>query len=347
MRVPRGIATIRRWVVQPFSGAYSMSKGKPSAQESPPGRAVGHGPCPVYAVYGPDDFLRREALREITVEVLGAEPPPMARADFNGPEADLADVLDEARTLPFLAEVRLVVVHDADALITKHREALERYVGAPSTTGTLVLICKVMNKQWRLTKAIQKAGRLIECKPPPPWERDKWVAGRAGQAYGKKMTAQTAQTLVAMAGDDMASLDAELAKLSIYVGQRDTIDGADVGALVGLTRPETVFRMTDALADGDAATALAVWRQTLATDTQAVYRAVGGIAWAVRQMIAVKRGTPRGASRSTSRAAGRFTLEQLQAMLVQLLAADVAGKTGLGSVEAAIEKFVVRQCARR
>jgi len=324
-----------------------MSKAKPSAQGPPPGQAVDRGPCPVCAVYGPDDFLRREAIRAIAEEVLGTEPPPMARSDYNGPEADLADVLDEVRTLPFLAEVRLVVVRDADVLITKHREALERYVEAPSTTGTLVLVCKVMNKQWRLTKAIQKAGRLIECKPPPPWERDKWVTARARQTYDKKMTAQTARTLVAMAGEDMASLDAELAKLSIYVGQRDTIEVKDVDALVGLTRPETVFRITNALADRDAATALSVWRQTLATDTQAVYRAVGGIAWAVRQMIGVKQGAPRGASRSTSQAAARFTLEQLQAMLVQLLAADVASKTGLGSVEAAIEKLIVRQCARR
>jgi len=271
----------------------------------------------------------------------------MARVDMDGPTAELADVLDEARTLSLLAEVRLVIVRDADAFITKHREALERYAAAPSATGVLVLVCKVMNKQWRLTKAIQKVGRLIECKAPPRRERDRWLVGRAGQAYGKTMQGSAARALVEQAGDDMAGLDAELAKLAVYVGDRETITAADVEALVGLTRPENVFRMTDAVAAGDAATAIGVWRQTLATDNQAEFRAVGGIAWAIRQMIAAKQGAQRGVNPATARAASRFTLEQLHDMLVELLGADVAGKTGLGTVGSAVEKFIVRRCACR
>lgn len=296
----------------------------------------------VYAVYGPDEFLRRQALDEIAEAALGTEPPPMARVDFDGPTAELANVLDEVRTLTFLAEIRLVVVRDADAFITKYRAALERYVEAPSSSGVLVFVCKTMNKQWRLSKAIAKLDGLIECKAPPPWQRDKWLVGRARQHYGKRLDGPAAQALVELAGDDMASLDAELAKLDLYTGERQTIAVADVEALVGLTRPEKIFRMTDALARGDPASAIAIWRQTLATDNQAAFRAIGGIAWAIRQMIQAKQGAPH-VSPTTSRAAARFTLEQLQDMLVQLLASDVASKTGLGTVETAVEKLIVRQ----
>jgi DNA polymerase-3 subunit delta len=271
----------------------------------------------------------------------------MSRIEIDGPDAELADVLDELRTLPFLADVRMVVVRDADPFISRYREHLERYVAEPSETGVLVLVCKVMNKQWRLTKAIQKIGLLMPCKAPPPWDRDKWLVARARQAYGKQLDRTAARALTELAGDDMATLDAELAKLAIYVGDRDGITDADAEALVGLSRPENVFRMTEAIAAHDAATAIRLWRQTLATDKQAAFRAVGGVAWAVRQMIAAKQGVSSGANPMIRRGASRFTLEQLHDMLVQLLAADVASKTGLGPAESGVEKFIVRQCTGR
>ncbi len=324
-----------------------MPKATQSANESRDDAARACQTKPVYAVFGPDDFLRQQALDQIARQVLGPDPSPMARTDIDGAQAELAEVLDEVRTLPFLSDARLVVVRDADALIAKHREALERYAAAPSSTGVLVLVCRTMNRQWRLTKAIQKVGSLIECKAPPPRERDKWLATRARETYGKELQPQAARALVESVGEDMARLDAELAKLDIYIGDRKRITADDVEALVGVTRPEKVFAMTDAMAEGDAATAVRLWHRTLASDSQAPYRAVGGIAWAVRQMIASKQGSPGWISPATRRAASRFSVEQLQDMLVQLLAADVASKTGLGTVQSAVEKFIVRQCAGR
>ncbi len=302
---------------------------------------------PVYGVYGADEFLRTEAIGRITRDVLGDRPEPMAISDYDGTKASLAEVLDDVRTLPFFGGVRLVIVRDADDLITKHREALERYVAAPSETGVLVLICTSLNKQWRLTRAIEKVGKLVECKAPSPRERPTWLITRARQHYGKTLEPPAAATLVELVGDDMAGLDGELAKLSIYVGDRATITENDVGELVGYHRPENVFRMTDALAAKNAPVCLKVWRQTLATDNQAEFRAIGGLAWAVRQMIVAKDGSKPTTNWSMSKSAGRFTLRQLQDILVQLLAADVAGKTGLGTVETAIEKLIVRSCTAR
>jgi len=302
---------------------------------------------PVYAIYGPDEFLRRQAIEGVIHEVLGDEPPPMALIEVEGPKVALAEVLDELRTLPFLSDRRLVVVREADAFISAHREALERYVASPCSTGVLVLISDVMNKQWRVTRAIQQIGRLIECKAPPPWERTQWLMGRASQAYGKRLEPIAAQALVDLVGGEMAGLDAELVKLTLYVGDRELITTQDVEDLVGYTRPENVFRMTDALAQKDAATCLRLWRQTLATDDQAAYKAIGGLAWAVRQMMAAKEPGRTGTHASMTRSAAAFSLRQLQDILMRLLAADVGSKTGLGTVDSAIEKLVVEQCMAR
>src|SRR5690349_13239982 len=85
------------------------------------------GPRPVYAVAGDDLYLRREALNAITLAVLGPEADDLSVARFSGESAELADVLDEVRTLPFLSRARLAIVENADPFVTAHRRDLETY----------------------------------------------------------------------------------------------------------------------------------------------------------------------------------------------------------------------------
>src|SRR5687767_7725549 len=83
---------------------------------------------PVYAVFGDDAFLRREALESICRMVLEGEDDDLAIARFAGDQATLADVLDEVRTLPFLSKRRVALVEAADPFVTAHRKELESYV---------------------------------------------------------------------------------------------------------------------------------------------------------------------------------------------------------------------------
>ena len=66
-------------------------------------------PKPIYVVYGPESFLRDQAIARIRELTVGADPDPLACSEFDG-DAELAEVLDELRTLPMLAPYRLVVV---------------------------------------------------------------------------------------------------------------------------------------------------------------------------------------------------------------------------------------------
>src|ERR1700712_25323 len=88
---------------------------------------------PIYAVSGDDAYLRDETLRAIARIALGGGDDDMAVARFAGDHSNLADVLDEVRTLPFLAKVRIVVVDGADPFITAHRKGLEAYAEKPSS----------------------------------------------------------------------------------------------------------------------------------------------------------------------------------------------------------------------
>jgi len=283
----------------------------------------------------------------------------MAMAEYDGDSARLADVLDEVRTASLLAPIRLVVVRDADDFVSAHREALEKYVQSPSPTGVLVLVCRSWPATTRLYKLVGGLGGNIPCKPPEARDMASWVMNHARTTYGCGLDAATARRLIDLVGPQLGQLDMELSKLAMFVTPRTNIAVADVEELVGASRAEKVFGITDCIARRDAKGALTLWEQVISTNRDAPYRAVGGLAYGFRKLAEAKRLVQQGLSpfeatrklgiwTDPTRLKGqldRFSLPQWQDQLVRLLRIDVGAKTGLGGVETSVERFIVELCA--
>jgi DNA polymerase-3 subunit delta len=311
---------------------------------------------PVYAVIGHDRFLRNEALESI-LQVLMDEPGGPGCVRFDGSQADLADVLDEVRTPSLLGDRRVVIVDDADAFISANRAALERYASKPADSGSLVFLCQSLAKNTRLYKIINGNGKVVSCPTPKGRAVIDWIGRRAHAKYARRLDHAAAQLLRDHLGDALGSLDAELAKLSAYVGEREQITRGDIDALTGHHREERVFAVTDAMASHDAAAALGHWEQVLATDRAAPGRAIAGLAWGIRRLLEARRDWESGVSvrelarRMYSdpgvlqRRLERVTARQLEVQQRDLLAADLAVKTGASTVGLAVEKFIVKHSA--
>jgi DNA polymerase-3 subunit delta len=320
----------------------------------------------VYVIHGSEDFLCTEELHRLIRELLGDEPDSMALAEFDGETAEIAAVLDECRTPSLLAPLRMVIVRDADEFVgrprfegkSSYRELLEKYVSAPSTTGVLILVCRTWSKATRLYKMVDKVGRNIACEPPKGQAVAGWLTKRAKEAYRCTLDGMAARRLSELVGAHLGLLDMELGKLATYIAPRMTITTTDVDALVGSSREEKVFKITDAVGRKDAREALAVWQQVLATDRAAPYRAVGGLAYGFRRLLEAKQLVARGTglgdvctrlrlftdAGTLKRQLDRFDLRQWQGHVRELLHIDIGSKTGLGSVEVAVEKFIVGLC---
>jgi DNA polymerase-3 subunit delta len=247
-------------------------------------------PLPVYAVFGPDDYLRRQAVERIKNEVLGDARDQMALVEFDGERAQAADVLDECRTASLLAPVRLVIVYSAEKFLrgpqtddieeesTKpkededRRELVEKYLQSPCPTGMLLLVAKSWPKGTRLFKLIDKIGRNIPCETPKGQALPGWLTQQAQEAHGVRLEAQAARRLSELVGPQLGLLDMELSKLATYVIPRTAIRQEDVEELVGASREEKVFGLTDAISAGDAGGALALWDQVMAMDRKAEFR---------------------------------------------------------------------------
>jgi DNA polymerase-3 subunit delta len=244
-------------------------------------------PQPVYVLAGDEDFLKRQVVRALRRWLLGEQDDGFGYSAHAGDKAVWSAVHDELQTLPFLGGHRLVVAEAADPFVTKHRPALEKYVGAPASTGVLVLVVNSWPTNTRLAKMIDTNGTIV-CKAPAASRLPEWCARWCQAQHGKELAAPAAQLLVELVGPEMGLLDQELAKLATYVGEASRIDSRDVDRLVGHSRSEDVWTIFDAIGAGQTGEALAVLDR-LFEQGEAPQAVLGAMSYQMRQLARAAR----------------------------------------------------------
>ncbi|MCY2927763.1 MAG: DNA polymerase III subunit delta [Planctomycetota bacterium] len=305
---------------------------------------------PVYVLYGPDEFLRDEHRHRIVASLIGPADPQTCVSVFDA-TAELSAVLDELRTLPFLADRRVVIVREADAFISAHREAVEKYLDAPAKTASLILMTLSWRKDTRVGKLVGKIGQAIACSAGEGMSIPDWLRQAAGRRK-KKIDAPAAALLVQWVGADLALLDSEIEKLSLYVGERAGITADDVSRLVMASPMAADFALTNAITAADRAGALRALSAMLNRRGDE-FKIAGMLQWHLRRAIqtarAVAGGAPLGQAiprmpYEQQKAFGAYVtrrgLTGLQADFRRLLAADLGMKSGL-KPDAALQHLVV------
>ncbi len=324
----------------------------PRAAKANPATSTARGePAPVVALVGADGFLQQEAL----VDLLAALGPDAQRSDVDGPSAEASEVFDEVRSFAMFGGRRVVVVRDADAFITRHREALEDYTTSASPGNVLVLRVASLPKNQRIYKAIDKIGGIVACEPPKAATLPKWIVERGKQKHGLAVSVDAAWLLADLVGVDLGGIDNELGKLALQSDDgRVTPD--QIAGGVAFRREQQMWTMTDALSRGEPDAALRTWRQLLATDPSAEFRAVtwlglwlekagGALALSrqgVRPFEIAKRLRIWPANQvdgllETASALGPDGVRRLTDKLAQL---DYRTKTGLGDARRAVESWI-------
>lgn len=242
---------------------------------------------PIYALVGEESFLVRRCREAIAARAAGDSDPEYALSVYAGDSSDFSTVRGELATLPFLAERRVVVVEQADAFVTNHREKLETYAAAPSSSGVLILEVKSFPETTRLAKALPDAAKLA-CKAPKPSDLPDWCIGWAKSAFSKQMSRDAASVLFERVGPQMSLLAAEIEKLATAVGERAAIGPDDVDRLVPRSREANVFRILDAIGEGKPAEALGLLGE-LFDAGDAPLAVLGAMTYQLRKLAAFER----------------------------------------------------------
>ncbi len=210
---------------------------------------------PAYYLYGDEDFLKDQALREL----LDAALDPSTR-DFNfellrGAEVDAETLGSVLGTPPMMAARRAVLVRDVHALKKAARSQLDRYLDAPAPDTLLVLVDPVGQ-----TPDADLLRRTTACAAEPLAHRhvQAWITQYVEKELGLSITDDAAALLEQSVGGTLQALAGELDKCASYArgaliddAGAAVIDDEAVSAVVGIRRGETVADLLDAVAMRD------------------------------------------------------------------------------------------------
>jgi len=246
---------------------------------------------PVYFLCGSEDFFL-DKLQEAAQGLV-----PDDQKDFNfdllyGQDVTVDRILDIARSYPMMAERRVLIVREFQALSKttvltnddgggSSLDEFIPYFENPNPNTLLVLIDnKKPNGRTKLGKTIKKSKHVgyYEFKEVPDYKLPDWIIEWAHSQYKKDIDPVAAEMLAQYVGNNLLLLSTEIDKLCTFKDTSDTIREEDIKKIIGLYREYSAFELKDAVISRNLDQALFISEQMLQlskTDTGEVIKTVG------------------------------------------------------------------------
>ena len=233
----------------------------------------------LYLLVGEETYLREKALNTLIEAALEPGIRPFNLDVFRGGETPPGEIADRILSFPMMAPRRVVVVKGCDELNENATRLLLPLLESPSETTTVVFVGDKVDGRKKFFATLQKTARTVEFKPL--WDRDvaPWVQERV-RASGKRISQEAMRLFCERAGTDLGVLAGEIDKLTVFIGDRNSIEKEDVAHVVGFSEESNIFDLTDAVWAKDAGQALFVLMRILEAGERG-----GGILWQLTQHV--------------------------------------------------------------
>ena len=337
----------------------------------------------VSLLLGSESYERRRCREALIAAHLTEEERDGAITLHDLSEVELAQVLDDARSLSLFADKRVIVASSAEAALPRTAKGeddgdegggggaglkeLENYVGSP-TPGT-VLLFESSRFDWEGDdKKKNERVRKFFAAVPDAVELKRYSQDDA-RALLEKLARQAklalgpgvAETLAESLGGDAGRIAVELEKLSLFAGT-GAVTLEHVAALIPDARETTIFVLVSALGRRDRTRSLSVL-DTLCRDGEYLPLALSFLSGQFRMALIAKEAnlksagqvqghfTKQGVAMWGSRAeqvaqtATKFTKGQLERGLKLIFAADRDLRSARPDDRIVMERFVVEVTA--
>ena len=328
--------------------------------------------APVYLFFGEEPFLMERALEKLTELLVDPQLKDLAYSVFDAGSADQKTICSEARTVPFLAARRLVVVRKAHLLQLRSKKApIVLYLQEPCPTTSLVLVAAQTGgrkKSKDRQKRSERSNKLVSLATrhgvavsfpvlKKPSEVVRWIQQEVLRV-GKTIAPRAAAELQQLSGTSLSEVNNELQKVVAYVGGRERIELDDVIAAVSDVHHETTYALADALGDQDVTRALDIL-DNLLRDGEHVLRILWGIDWHLDRLYKARIMAEQGEKpedvatqlkifpsyrRRFFAQVRRFTPERLREFHHELVCVDLQLKSTRVDERLLLELLIVRMC---
>ena len=217
---------------------------------------------PLYLLYGQGEFQRDETLSLLVESIVAPSNRDFNLSVFYSDQTAPETVVNAVTSFPLMSAKRVVVLKRCEQMSQKMAQALLPLISDPPETTSFILVGGKMDVAGGKTDTrrevfslLLKRGTVVEFKPLYDRSIPGWIEGRV-KRYKKKISSDAVRLLHQSAGSNLGDLANEIEKLSISVSDRPQIDKKDVEDVVGYSRSESIFDLTDAIGEKDTSKAL-------------------------------------------------------------------------------------------
>jgi DNA polymerase III subunit delta len=323
---------------------------------------------PVYLLYGVESFFMDETLNMIINHAVEESDLEFNVSTYDLDESYIEAALEDATTLPFFGERKVVIVRQPlfltaqKAKIEQNTKALEAYLESPSPFTILVFVApyEKLDERKKITKSLKKHATVIESPSFTADRAKEWIKQRV-ESNGSTVDGEATETLVELVGMNVMILANEVDKLTTFVGTDSVITKEIVQNLVPKSVEQNVFMLVERVIERNIPQALAIVYELLHKQEEPI-KILGLLASQFRLLYQVKEYMRRGYGQNqiashigvhpfrvklAARQINLFSFEELYTIMDELAEADYMMKTGKLDKKLVLEFFIMKRNRKR
>lgn len=304
----------------------------------------------IYLLYGQEAYLRKQYKDKLKEAMIGDDT--MNFSYYEGKDFTVGEVIDQAETMPFFADRRLILIENS-GLFKSGGEQMAEYLKSPAESVNFLFVETEVDKRSKLFKAVQANGCAVEFVTQDETTLKRWILQMI-KKENKNISERTLNLLLEKTGTDMENIHKECEKLFCYCLDKDVITEQDVEAICTKRITSHIFDMVEAIANKNQKKALELYYELIALKEPPM-RILFLIARQFNQLLLVRELQASGADRGTvasklkvppfvagklSSQAAAFTKEQLISYVQTCVDAEEAVKTGRMGDRLAVELLI-------
>ncbi len=247
----------------------------------------------IIVFFGEDTFYIKSKINQL-IKKYDVDDYNLTTYDLE--EVMLSDAINDAMTIPFMSENKVVVCKNAHFLSTAVKKNkiehelsyLEEYIDNP-TAETLLIITvpqAKLDRRSKLFKKLEKNATITECKLKGPGDLNAWARRQVAQAgLSIDQTALDAFVNRVKHSTELAFL--EMKKLLLYAKDEDAIDIEMIEKVITKNIEDNVYDITNAILEKRRSRALEVYHDLIMYSEDPL-RILGIIISKYREMLQVK-----------------------------------------------------------
>lgn len=208
----------------------------------------------IMAIYGEVPELVEKKSNELTHSFLNEDKDDFNYVKYNLYETDMSTVIEEALTMPFISEKKVIVVKNSFIFtgekvnkdITPNNEQviefLEKYDG--ENLVIFEIYSNKLDERKKLTKSLKKSSKLSKVDQMSEEEIKSWIQNQIHENY-KDIKQDALNLFIELTGVNFNIVSQELDKISLFLGDRTTITKNDVSLIINRSLEQNVFLLTE------------------------------------------------------------------------------------------------------